>query len=998
MTELFGIPMDTLLVVLLVLLGAVVGAVAVLALRNRVLLRLGVRNVSRRRGRSALIVVGLMLGTAIIAAALATGDTMAKTIRTSAVTALGQTDVIVSVRGAEVEVGLAEAEPTGVQYFPMSHYREIERALEGSPLVDGVAPAIVEPVAVADIRSRQQEPRISLFATDPEAMDGFGSIVATDGTTVSLADLRPGEVFLDSAAADELAAEAGDPVRVLAGGGAVEARVRAVVDYDGAFSDTGAVLMALEPAQELLGRQALVKRVLVSNRGDATTGAALTDDVIRELQPTLSSLGLAASPVKQDVLELADAAGASFMSLFTTFGSFSIAAGILLIFLIFVMLAAERRGELGIARAIGTRRGHLVQMFVYEGVAYDLLAAVVGVGLGIAVAYGMVIAMAAGFEADMQLDITYSVQLRSILIAYAIGVLLTFVVVAVSASRVSRMNISTAIRNLPEPPAQKGRRRRWAFVVVGLVAGGLLVVSGVSSKQEVVLGVGVSLLILSLVPVARAVGVPDRVAKTVAGLALVVWFVTPLPSLLVDDLKSDFSIFLVGGLAIVLGATWAIMYNADILLGAASRVLGRVGGLAPVLKMAMAYPLRSLFRTGVTLVMFTLVVFTLVVGATVSGSFVGAFDDVESFSGGFDIRATSSPVSPILDMQRELEEAPGVDPADFTAVSSQSVLPVSAKQAGTDVGYEDYAARGLDRAYLETTTYGLAARAKGYGSSEEVWRAIRDRPGLAVVDSFVVPRREAFMFGVMPDFQLEGFYLEDETFDPVPVTIRDPQTGKAVQLTVIGVVSETAAEEMAYGIATSQETLAGTFGYRVDPTVHLFALRDGVDVEAAAQSLERAFVGNGLEADALPAVLADAVGASWTMNRIVQGFMGLGLIVGVAALGVITARSVVERRQQIGVARAIGFQRRMVQLSFLLESSFIALTAILVGTLLGLAVAWNIIADAASAPSYENLAFEVPWLNLGIIFAAVYLVALATTWAPALRASRVYPAEALRYQ
>ena len=67
------------------------------------------------------------------------------------------------------------------------------------------------------------------------------------------------------------------------------------------------------------------------------------------------------------------------MSLFTTFGSFSIAAGVLLIFLIFVMLAAERRSELGIARAIGTRRGHLVQLFLFEGVAYDLIAAVVGV-------------------------------------------------------------------------------------------------------------------------------------------------------------------------------------------------------------------------------------------------------------------------------------------------------------------------------------------------------------------------------------------------------------------------------------------------------------------------------------------------------------------------------------------------------------------------------------------------------------------------------------------
>ena len=79
------------------------------------------------------------------------------------------------------------------------------------------------------------------------------------------------------------------------------------------------------------------------------------------------------------------------MAFFTTFGSFSIAAGILLIFLIFVMLAAERRGELGIARAIGTRRGHLVQMFTFEGAAYDLIAAAVGAILGAIVAYGMVL-------------------------------------------------------------------------------------------------------------------------------------------------------------------------------------------------------------------------------------------------------------------------------------------------------------------------------------------------------------------------------------------------------------------------------------------------------------------------------------------------------------------------------------------------------------------------------------------------------------------------------
>ena len=146
------------------------------------------------------------------------------------------------------------------------------------------------------------------------------------------------------------------------------------------------------------------------------------------------------------------------MSMFTTFGSFSIAAGILLIFLIFVMLAAERRGELGIARAVGTRRGHLVQMFLYEGLAYDLVAAAVGALLGIAVAFAMVLAMAAAFNAEADFDISFSVKPTSIFVAYAIGVLLTLAVVAFSAWRVSRMNIVSAIRNLPEPPAT-GKRR-----------------------------------------------------------------------------------------------------------------------------------------------------------------------------------------------------------------------------------------------------------------------------------------------------------------------------------------------------------------------------------------------------------------------------------------------------------------------------------------------------------------------------------------------------------
>jgi putative ABC transport system permease protein len=96
--------------------------------------------------------------------------------------------------------------------------------------------------------------------------------------------------------------------------------------------------------------------------------------------------------------------------------------------------------------------------------------------------------------------------------------------------------------------------------------------------------------------------------------------------------------------------------------------------------------------------------------------------------------------------------------------------------------------------------------------------------------------------------------------------------------------------------------------------------------------------------------------------------------------------------------RAIGFRQRMVQTSLLLESSFVALTAIVVGTILGLILAWNIVDDQRQQPSWENLDLYIPWTNLLIVFTVVYAVAIVATILPARRASRIRPAEALRYQ
>ena len=157
---------------------------------------------------------------------------------------------------------------------------------------------------------------------------------------------------------------------------------------------------------------------------------------------------------------------------------------------------------------------------------------------------------------------------------------------------------------------------------------------------------GLSIVIISLVPLARAAGVPERLAYTVAGTLLVGWWLLPFDTMSAiagRELSMDFSAWVVSGLMLVAGSTWLIVYNADVLLGATMRVARRIRPLAAVLKLAMAYPLRVRFRTGVTLAMFTLVVFTIVVGATTTRAFLSAMDDVEAYGGGFDVPPRSRP-------------------------------------------------------------------------------------------------------------------------------------------------------------------------------------------------------------------------------------------------------------------------------------------------------------------------------------------------------------------
>ena len=103
-------------------------------------------------------------------------------------------------------------------------------------------------------------------------------------------------------------------------------------------------------------------------------------------------------------------------------------------------------------------------------------------------------------------------------------------------------------------------------------------------------------------------------------------------------------------------------------------------------------------------------------------------------------------------------------------------------------------------------------------------------------------------------------------------------------------------------------------------------------------------------------------------------------------------QGVVERRQETGALRALGFRKSMVLKSYLLELSFIALTGIVMGTAIGVALSYVLYLRF-----FEGQAtFVIPWVRLLTLGGIAFLGAVLATASPAIRASRMPPAEALR--
>src|SRR4029453_15257718 len=367
---------------LVTLLGIALAAAGFIAVRRPFLRRLALRQIARRRGEAVLVVVGSVLGTAIIIGTLIVGDTLNFSVRQTAYKNLGPIDEIVS-------------SPTVAQGDQAT--RRIAR-LRGDPAVDGLLHLRGD--QAAGTRARGGEVDFAQAAACSGGVKG--------GSGLSGPAPGAGEAVINDDLATQLGARAGDTLTVYLYGRPTQVRVARVVPTVGlagagtgqtaarnAFFAAGTLVQAATEAKAAAparggpapadgadnatapGAAAPPAQprtfTFVSNTGGVAAGEPRSDARAAKLNAApgpLAGRGTWVETPKQSVLEAAEQAGNGLGSLFLFIGSFSVIAGGLLPVNIFVMLAEERKSELGMRRAVGMKRGRLVRSFIIEGTVY----------------------------------------------------------------------------------------------------------------------------------------------------------------------------------------------------------------------------------------------------------------------------------------------------------------------------------------------------------------------------------------------------------------------------------------------------------------------------------------------------------------------------------------------------------------------------------------------------------------------------------------------------
>jgi putative ABC transport system permease protein len=721
--------------------------------------------------------------------------------------------------------------------------------------------------------------------------------------------------------------------------------------------------------------------------------------------------------IKQIIIETSEEASENVAGFFLVFGSFTVVAGILLVVNIFVMLADERKSSMGMLRALGMQRPEMRAMFVFEGSMLSVISSAVGAITGIFIAFLISLGFQRTFS-SVESEFVFYWSYSSLIAGFAIGFLITWITLWITSWRNSRLNVVAALRDLP---TQNSSGFSWLWILVSLVlfSGSIffiLLLFILDSESELLHASWMMagyLMILGLMPIvgfafyhfikpkfrlfnmdfSRSSVLP-KLLMSICAISLMLW--TGLPES-IDPIRGNYEETRYSFIPLGIFSVTAGVLILTSIAPAIARVLGRTSRFTkrfgPVIPTALAYPLSKPLRSSLVVGMFSLTIFSVVVLAGFSAQFeIYSSSFVDDAQGEFELLGTGSLERP-LNLEENKEEWPwpeNITQNDFDAIS---VLHFNYVRVSTQLNEEAtktelkenvsrYIIRGIDENFASHEGLPLIAWDESLGvSEEEIWSLVSQNEIFAIVDS-------AFAVSYDPNEDGNGVQLGD-----VLVLHNNNNLAMEKEVIVVGVLKEGSLLSLS-GIFVQDDLAEQYFG--AEPTRIMFSIPESKSIEERVElskQLETSFVDYGMQVYVIEEEVLEIQSLIFAIFSIFKAFLALGLVVGIAGLGVVTMRAVSERQHQTGVLRALGFDKGMILFGYILELTWISLLGMINGVLVAILFHYQLYQVLWAEQETE---FIMPWTEMALLVFVAYLLVLIFTALPIRKASNIHPAEALR--
>ncbi|MDN4162602.1 ABC transporter permease [Nocardioides abyssi] len=425
------------------------------------MIRAALKSLLGRKLRLLMSTFAIVLGVAFVTGSLVFSDTLGRSFTALFASTVG--DVVVRPVGGTTTQG-----SPSTQTLPAALVDELAE-VPGAARADGNVTAVGVFVVDTDgkVVGGLGPPALGGNWNDAPAGHGLSGLVVQEGREPR----REGEVVLDERTAERGGYDVGDTIPFVTSTDRLnlEAELVGVAEFAEGGSLNGATLAQFDTvtAQELFleGRDVFNDAWVTAEDGVSQEELAAR---VREVLPEGVEAVTGDDAADESASDLLEAV--SFLTTFLLiFAGISLVVGSFLIVNTFSILVAQRSRELALLRALGASTRQVTWSVQLEALVLGLVGSTVGLGLGVLLAQGI-----RAVTSSFGLDLTGQglvFEPRTVLAAYAVGVLVTMAAAWLPARRTARIAPVQALRDDVALPEGSMRRRLWAGLA--LVVGGL---------------------------------------------------------------------------------------------------------------------------------------------------------------------------------------------------------------------------------------------------------------------------------------------------------------------------------------------------------------------------------------------------------------------------------------------------------------------------------------------------------------------------------------------